>query len=485
MRVIFNYLNPIRRIGMRRYSFWFPLLASIALAVLSELFAYGVVRDPMVVGAYIIFVHVAFIIYFAFRDGIKGGFITAIVAVLYYAYIIYTRTYTGDQLTSAIETSSVLFVLFLSLAGVIGWLKQTLDGLIGKEKDERKRLQSIIDQMPVGVVITDNKGKVVEVNKKLIEMVGTKFPIGFQIGSEPLLETRIHGKKLAPSQGPLALALQTGKPVSPKEMQVTRKDGKVLHLQSSASPIHNHDGKLIAAASIITDITQQKELDARKDDFINMASHELKTPITSMKIYLEALRTKLAPKDERAKNVIARIAYQTENLQELVSDLLDVSKIQTGKLTFTKETFSLNDLIHEIVQDVQDSTEKHTITVKAKQHVTVYADRFRIYQVLTNLLSNAIKYSPAGGDIKLVLTKENRKAIVSVQDAGIGISKDQQKKIFERLYQVSDAKEKTFPGLGMGLYISKEIMKRHRGSIWVSSERGKGSTFFFTLPLKK
>lgn len=484
MREILKFLNPITRMGLRTYSLWFPLITSLIIAILSEIFAYGIAKDPMIVGAYIIFVHVAIIIYFSFRDGIKGGVTASIVAILYYAYIIYSRSYAGEQLRSAIDTTLVLLVLFLTLSGVIGWLKQTMDTLIGREKDERKRLQSIIDQLPVGVVITNEKGVVVEVNKKLQEMVGTKFPIGFKIGGQPILETRIKGKKFTPSQGPLAIALQTGKPVSPKEMAITRKDGKVVHLSSSAAPIHNREGKLIAAASIVTDVTQQKELDARKDDFINMASHELKTPITSMKLYLEALKTKLAPKDERAKKVIARIAYQTDNLQELVSDLLDVSKIQTGKLTFTKETFSLNDLMQEIVQDMQDATEKHTISLNAKHKVSIFADKFRIYQVLTNLLSNAVKYSPSGGDIKLVLKKENGKAVVSVQDNGIGISKDQQKKIFDRLYQVSDAKEKTFPGLGMGLYISKEIMKRHRGSIWVTSERDKGATFYFSLPIK-
>jgi PAS domain S-box-containing protein len=484
MREILRFLNPMSRLGLRIYSFWFPLIVSIFIAVASEVYAYGIARDPLVVGVYIIFVHVAFIIYFSFRDGIKGGVITALVAVAYYAYIIYTRNYTGEQLTSSIETTIVLTVLFLTLAGVIGWLKQTLDQLIGREKNERQRLQTIIAQLPVGIVITDSDGYVTEINKKLHEMVGMKFPLGFRIGEKPLLETRVNGKKLTPSQGPLAQALHTGKPVVAKEMVVTRKDGRAVHLQSSASPIHNHEGQLIAAVSIITDVTQQKELEMRKDDFINMASHELKTPITSMKLYLEALKTKLAPKDLRTQKVIDRISYQTENLQELVSDLLDVSRIQTGKLTFSKETFSLNDLIDEIVQDMSDSTEKHNLTFASKSTVSVYADRFRIYQVLTNLLTNAIKYSPGGGDIKVTLKKEKNKVLISVKDFGIGVPKDQQKKIFDRLYQVTDPKEKTFPGLGMGLYISREIVKRHRGSIWVESERGKGSTFFITLPTK-
>lgn len=275
----------------------------------------------------------------------------------------------------------------------------------------------------------------------------------------------------------MVVALTTGKSVVDRDISVLRKDGKYVYLNVSASPIHSHDGKLIAAASISTDITQQKELEKRKDDFVNMASHELKTPITSMKLYLESLRIRLQTKDERVAKILSRLQYQTDNLQELVSDLLDVSRIQTGKLTFSREEFSLNELIKETIQGVQDTSAEHQITFKAKHKVQVCADRFRLYQVITNLLTNAIKYSPDGGIIRINLQQEGAKAIVNVQDRGIGIPKEQHKKIFERLYQVTDPKEKTFPGLGMGLYISKEIIKRHRGQIWVESEKDKGSHF--------
>jgi signal transduction histidine kinase len=486
MKRILRYLNPIKRLGQRKYSFWFPFLASIILPLVSEFYAYSIAGDPKAVGAYIIFLHVAFIIYFSFRDGIKGGVITVFFAIAYYAYIIYTRNYSGDQLTRSIDTTIILGILYLALACVIGWLKQTIDTLLGREKDERRRLQSIISQLPVGVVVTDKDGYVVEVNKKIDAILGTKIPIGFKVGErEDILETTQNGKKVQPSQGPLAQVLATGKAIAGREMVIERKDGKHVFVQVSAAPIHNHEGKIIAAASISTDVTQQKELEKRKDDFVNMASHELKTPITSMKLYLEALTARLQTSDKSTQKIISRIKYQTENLQELVSDLLDVSKIQTGKLTFNKEDFSLNELIEEIIQDMQDASANHRISFRTKQKVSVHADRFRLYQVLTNLLTNAIKYSPEGGEIKVGLKRTDGKSVVSVQDFGIGIPKGQQKKIFDRLYQVTDPTEKTFPGLGMGLYISKEIMKRHKGSIWVESQKDKGSTFFIAIPVKQ
>jgi PAS domain S-box-containing protein len=485
MEPLIRFLNPISRLGYRKNSFWFPFIVSVLFIVLSEFYIYSIVGNPQNAGAtYIIFAHIAFAVYFSFRDGVKGGVIASLLAVVYYFYIIYTRNYTGDRLTSGINTSLVLGLIYLLISFVIGWLKQTIDTLIGREKDAKRRLQAIISQLPVGVIITDRQGRVVETNKRIDVLLGTKIPIGFRVGDKALLEARSKGKLINPSQEPLALALATSKIVVGKEMIIKRKDGKHVYLQVSASPIHNHEGKVIAAASISTDVTQQKELEKRKDDFVNMASHELKTPITSMKLYLEVLTARLQTEDKNIKKILSRIRYQTENLQELVSDLLDVSKIQTGKLTFNKTEFVLNELVSEIIQDMQDSTSKHDITFHTKQKVTVYGDRFRLYQVLTNLLTNAIKYSPDGGVVKVSLKREDSKAVVRVQDFGIGIPREQQKKIFDRLYQVTDPKEKTFPGLGMGLYISKEIMRRHKGTIWVESEKDKGSTFFITLPLK-
>jgi signal transduction histidine kinase len=147
-----------------------------------------------------------------------------------------------------------------------------------------------------------------------------------------------------------------------------------------------------------------------------------------------------------------------------------------------QKPFCINDLLKEIISVLQSTTSQQII-LKKYPHVQINADKFRIYQVVTNLLTNAIKYSPQGEKIWIEIQSLKNKLVVSVKDQGIGIDKNQQKRIFDRLYQVTDAKEKKFPGLGMGLYISREIIKRHRGAIWVEGEKGKGSTFYFSLPL--
>lgn len=481
------------RLGIRKYSILFPLIFSVASSVISEIIAYNIVHDPNAVGLYIIFVNVIAILYFSFRDSVQGGYIVTTISIAYYLYIIYARHYTGNQLSAAIETTGWLAILYLAIASIIGFLKKTLDVIFIKEQESRRIaeegqawLQTILQQLPVGVLLVDAKGHDLQGNRQLEKILGRKAHAYLEVSNYKSEKTTKNGKALASKEFPIVRALVRGETIRAEEMEYLRDGDKEVSLRVNAAPIRNKNRQIIAAVSTFYDITEEKELERRKDDFVNMASHELKTPITSMKLYIDLLISRIKESgDEHAMKTLGSIKKQTEKLQELVSDLLDVSRIQTGKLQFSKEEFELGDLIQETIDILGETTRKQTLEFKIKSPITVYADRFRIYQVLTNLITNAIKYSPAGSTITIDVKKMKDKALISVADQGIGIEKDQQKKIFERLYQVSDPYEKTFPGLGMGLYISKEIIRRHRGTIWVESQKGKGSTFYFTLPLKK
>lgn len=480
-----RYLNPLAHLGEGNYSIFFALIFSVTLSVVSEILAYGVLRNPDAVGVYIIFLHVASIIYFSFRSGIAAGLTVTFIAVSYYFYIIYTRDHTGQQLIRSIETTLMLGGVYFLLAWVIGWLKQTIDVLIEQEANEKRRFRTIIQQLPVGVIVTDRKGKIEFANKNVQTILGTKIPVGFTVGEKFFVKV-VESKPSPPTQSLLAKTLATGKPVFNEEFIIEKGNRKKAYVEASASPVRNAKGAVIAAAEILNDVTQQRELEHRKDDFVNMASHELKTPVTSMKLYIATLSGRVKKYNDRGvEQVIKGLQLQTDKLQELINDLLDVSRLQTGKLSFKKERFRLDELIMETADGLRDSAGGRHIAYTAKTPFSIQADRFRIYQVLTNLITNAIKYSPDGTEITIRAKRADGKVVVGVTDRGIGIDKDQQKKIFDRLYQVTGAKEKTFPGLGMGLYISKEIMKRHRGSIWVESTKGKGSTFFFSLPLPK
>jgi len=227
-----------------------------------------------------------------------------------------------------------------------------------------------------------------------------------------------------------------------------------------------------------------RELEQRKDEFISIASHELRTPVTSLKGFTHILQRRFTKQgDEQALHFLAHMDTQLDKLTKLITDLLDVSRIQIGKLPFQEEPFDLTLLVQESVENLQAGTQTHQLLCERTGSALVYGDKDRLGQVLINLLTNAIKYSPDADKVLVRVSTDQHTATVSVQDFGIGIAESHHEYIFERFYQVSDPMEKTSPGLGIGLYISNEIVKRHHGRLWVESTKGHGSTFSFTLPL--
>jgi PAS domain S-box-containing protein len=228
---------------------------------------------------------------------------------------------------------------------------------------------------------------------------------------------------------------------------------------------------------------QAQEAISLRDDFLSMASHELKTPLTSLKMFTQIVQRQLARKGEESlSQTLAKMDAQLNKLTMLISDLLNVSKIEHGQLALQMDAFDLDELVREMVAQVQLTGTSHTIRVEGSITRPVWGNRDRIGQVVLNLLSNAIKYSPGADTVIVRLTSETDAASVSVQDFGIGIAPEHQSKIFTRFYRVSGPEEKTFPGLGIGLYLSQEILKRHGSKLMVESEKGKGSLFRFTLP---
>lgn len=230
------------------------------------------------------------------------------------------------------------------------------------------------------------------------------------------------------------------------------------------------------------DVTTKKLLDQRKDEFISMASHELKTPVTSIGLYTELL--KQAGSDAERRSYIRQIESELSRLSKLVFDMLDISKIQVGKLPFVMRTFDLSDLVRSAVSAAAASEAERTFVMRPLPRMTVWGDRSRIIQVMNNIISNAVKYSPEGSRITVSGRVRGHFAEVTIRDKGIGIDPQYQEKIFNRFYRGSTP-NKNYPGLGIGLYICKNIIERHGGEIKVKSAPGQGSSFTFTLPLRK
>ncbi len=232
-------------------------------------------------------------------------------------------------------------------------------------------------------------------------------------------------------------------------------------------------------------ISEKREIEERKDDFISMASHELRTPVTSLKIYSQIVNKKITEKKyTAARKYLGKLDDQTYKLTSLIIDLLDVSRIQSGNLKIKQEPFNINQLVTDTIEVLQKTTNDHSLIVRGNIKKEVWGDRERVYQVLVNLLANAIKYSPDGGKIDILCKDLGYMIQISIRDKGVGIDKTQLRRIFERLYRISEDRDgRVFPGLGIGLFVCAEIVRMHKGKIWAERNKSKGSTFHFTLPI--
>ncbi|MEO6890758.1 MAG: PAS domain S-box protein [Ktedonobacteraceae bacterium] len=270
------------------------------------------------------------------------------------------------------------------------------------------------------------------------------------------------------------------------EFRIIWPDHSSRWIAARARVFRDEQGQPLRMVGINMDISEHKALEQRKDEFISMASHELKTPVTSIKGFTQVLQRRLNERnDEQVRRFLARMDKQLNKLTQLINDLLDISRMETGKLFFREEPFELDEVLHEVLESLQEIAQDHQLSLEGNTQAQVFGDKDRIEQVLINLLTNAIKYSPQANKVVIRTSIADGRVVVSIQDFGIGIAEVHQQHIFERFYQVSDPMEKTFPGLGIGLYISNEIIRRHHGKIWVESHKGEGATFSFSLPLSR
>ena len=270
----------------------------------------------------------------------------------------------------------------------------------------------------------------------------------------------------------------------PFKIESRKKSAKGIYRYyiMNALPFKDKDGNVIRWFGVCTDIEDQKKDMERKDEFISMASHELKTPVTTLKAYTEILLMEAESKQNKMElNMLQKMDKQINKLTSLIGDLLDVSKSNAGQLNLEIEKIDFNQLVKEVVNVMQLTVKTHKIELDLSETQLIYGDKNRLGQVITNLLSNAAKYSPKANKIKISSANNGNEIKLCVHDYGIGIPVSQQSKLFNRFFRVS---KNTYPGLGLGLYICNEIIKRHDGRMDFKSEEGKGSTFCFYLPVK-
>src|SRR5712692_3814184 len=354
-----------------------------------------------------------------------------------------------------------------------------------------RTLQWLTDALPQKVWIADAHGHPSYFNKQWYDYTGITVD---ELKDGKWVQV-LHPEDVASHYHAWQRALMTGVDAL-CEVRLRSKEGVYRWHSIYGLAQRSAGGKILLWISICTDIDEQKRTEQalkvseknvrRRDDFISMASHELKTPLAVLKMQTQLLQKRLAKQGSHDfAAALVRIEAQIQKLERLNRDLLDVSKVQAGRLDYVQETVDLDELLSEIAEAMQQLHPTHTIMRRGTAKTQLVGDRDRLGQVFTNLLSNAIKYSPTADAVELEIGSSAEAITVRVRDHGIGIPQEEREKIFERYYRAVDPSTHALPGLGMGLYLVAEIVKEHGGTITVESERGNGSTFQVTLPLTR
>ncbi|GHO57013.1 PAS domain S-box protein [Ktedonobacter robiniae] len=359
----------------------------------------------------------------------------------------------------------------------------------------------ILDSLSCGVfLVTGADARLLFANRSAHQVWGTQWPF-----LQPLLEfLRTHDITILNAQG---------QPYAPDEMATFRAFKKGEHVRALQSIVRRHDGKRLpiliyaepfelpanmglpaserAVLLMYQDITAIKEAEYLKDEFVEIVAHELQKPLNTLASYADLLQREIKPEDIPAltphqQKAIAAITETTNSLSSLTEDLLDVTRLQAGRLVLNLQSVNIVPLIQQVTARLQATTNKHQIEFQASSETMLaHVDPSRLEQIMRNIIDNAIKYSPEGGPILVAFKEEpeRQRILGKVQDQGIGIPKQQHGRVFGRFMRTDNARARQIPGMGLGLYLCHELIELMGGSICFDSEEGQGSTFYITCPL--
>jgi PAS domain S-box-containing protein len=389
----------------------------------------------------------------------------------------------NEELTAINEemaaTNEELMTTNVELAESEQRLQELVDEL--RQADERSaKLVAIVESSDDAIIGKNLDGIVTSWNRGAQQIFG--YTEADMVGQSIL--------KLIPEdlqyEEPIILGrLRNSEKIDHYETTRRRQDGQLIQVSLTISPIHDKEGNVIGVSKIARDITEQKQDEQRKNDFIGMASHELKTPLTSLTALVQVLQQKLKDSsDAFVPQALTKAALQAKKMSSLINGFLNVSRLESGKIEINRGKFELNALISEQLEEIALSISTHTFDFKPLHPVELFADREKIGSVISNLLSNAVKYSPKGKLVTVECSVVENEVLISVKDEGMGIRQHDLAHIFDRYYRVGSEHTRHISGFGVGLYLSAEIVQRHSGRIWVESEKGVGSTFYFTIPLR-
>lgn len=371
-----------------------------------------------------------------------------------------------------------------TITGMYGFVYEVTEQVLARRKVEEseRHFRQMADLVPAKISNALPTGEVTFLNKQWLDFSGLNLDQLRDFGYHKMM----HPDELEGFQKGLAEAAATGRPFI-SEIRMKNTSGEYIWHLNIASPVLDENGQIKMWVGSTTDIQSLKEEEQRKSDFLNMLSHEIKTPITTIKGYVQLLKEAVAAEtsiDPMIAVSAGKLDKLIRKITMMISDMLEFERLESGGTGIKKDRFSLTELLMATVDDHRIINPGYQFDLEVKCECNIEADEDKIGQVLSNLLGNAVKYSPENHLIHIkVYEDDSRNACISVQDHGIGIDAGQHEKIFERFYRVQGKLEKQFNGFGIGLFITKTIVESHGGWVSVESEKGKGSTFTVHLPM--
>ncbi len=342
-----------------------------------------------------------------------------------------------------------------------------LSEMLTYQQEEASKVRAILQSIADGVIVVDRENRIILANPASQQILG-------------MAREELEGRFTHELPG----LFQPGGLFAQENPRFELMD---RYINVSSTPVVTDAGEMLGRVYVLRDITREVEADRAKSEFISTVSHELRTPLTSIKGYVDLiLLGSVGEITPMQRNFLEVVRSNSNRLVDLINDLLDISRIETGRIVLSPEPLSIFDVVEEVVESARAEIERKQLTLEVRvppDLPLVHADRKRITQVLTNLVSNAYKYTREGGRVEISARCENGFLTVSVSDTGVGISKEDQKKLFTRFFRADNPLRDEVGGTGLGLAISKSFVEMHGGKMWVESELNVGSTFSFSLPL--
>lgn len=356
-------------------------------------------------------------------------------------------------------------------------------------QEQRAVAEALFTSIGDGAITTDEFGRITRVNptaQQLLgysedELIGTWFP-------KKIMAVSLDDEPINLIDRPIIKAFLTGKPIAEKTYY-RKKNGQKIALAINASPILLN-GKPLGAIEVFRDITFEQEVDRMKSEFISLASHQLRTPLSAIKTYTHMLfdgyMGELNKSQKKSLNTIIRA---TDRMNELISNLLNITRIESGTIAVTPKLLQLDKIADEVIQELSLMASSKSISlssrVKGRGSTKIKTDTLVVKEVMTNLVANAIKYTPDSGTVTLTIRPRQADILVEVSDSGWGIPKYSQDQIFSKFFRAHNVVKRETTGTGLGLYLVKGLLDALGGKIWFVSDQGKGTTFFFSLPRSK